>query len=641
MRVLIAVICTVFFWLNCAMADQPRNEAKQKLIVGVPPNSAPLSFLDEERKGLLGLAVDLSSLIASSIGRDVVFVQTNARKLEQKLKSGEIDAIAGLLPVDLRNDFSDVLVTPLALNRAILVSGEDKQYTSETDLRGHRVLYVRGDVYRQRLMELGSEPVRADSITNALNSLLDGRADAYVTSSVEMAFHVIQSKNIKGIRVIGGSLERIPMVMMVSRKSGLLERMTGALVRLEDAGEVEKLRTKWLGRALSPMSFWEAYHHYIIIGTVILIFLAAVAIAWIVTLGRTVGRISQSLQRSEYKYRRFIEESPDIILILDDEGNVRMSNPAARKALSMGNGDDSSSVLMDALCSETSGCLDLFIELIPKKGSLQRELFLYPDTERECALEAKIFMADIDDSMISICLIGRDVTERLKMERQIMEMDRLAVLGKLAAGVAHEINNPVGIMMANAELAMEDCEQDSPMYQMLRAIYRNGERAVSTTRRLLNIALPGNVEFSRQNLAEVFADALSFLKPRLKNVAVETVFLPAKLEVMGSRVMLEQVALNLLINALDSMGGMPFCALVVEGRCRDGKVYIDVSDTGEGMDEERVKNIFEPFFTTKGPKGFGLGLYISHHIVDLHHGAIEAESSRGSGTTMSLCFKAA
>ncbi|WP_295641021.1 transporter substrate-binding domain-containing protein [uncultured Mailhella sp.] len=633
-----------FFCLLClpsraVCSDIP--DRRDALVIGVPPHSAPLSFLNEDRTGLLGLAVDLSVKMAEELGKNIVFVQSNARKLEQKLQRGEIDAMVGLLPVNLKNDFSDVLVTPLALNRAILVAGQEHQFTMESELAGRRVILQRGDAYIPKMLSMGCTVVQADSMTNALNRLVAGQADAYIASSVEMAFYIVQSKKYKDIRVMGGSLERIPMVMMVGRKSGLLERLTSALVHLEENGEVEKLRSRWLGRSLYVPGLWELYRYHILCAVAVLCCIFLASVTWIYALKRQVRKVSRRLIRSERKYRDLIEESPDIILLLDEEGRITLSNRAARKVLRIA-GSGYSALLMEALCSETSGCLERFVQLIPRDGALRREITLASGTEQELVLEVNLFMADPESSPYAICLIGRDMTERRKLDRQVMEMERLAVLGKLAAGVAHEINNPIGIVMANAEIALEDCPEDSPIRPMLKAIHRNGERAVNTTRRLLNIALPSSVQYERQNLARIVREALFFLRPRLRTVKVDESLMPDDLPVRGNRVLLEQLVLNMLINALDSMEGAEEGRrfLLLEGRCADGRVTLAITDSGSGISEENRKKIFEPFFSTKGSKGFGLGLYISRHIMELHEGEIFVESELGEGSTLSLIFPA-
>ena len=278
--------------------------------------------------------MDLSVKMAEELGKKIVFVQSNARKLEQKLQRYTYIYLVGLLPVNLKNDFSDVLVTPLALNRAILVAGQEHQFSMESDLAGHRVILQRGDAYIPRMLDMGCTVVQADSITNALNRLMAGQADAYVASSVEMAFYIVQSKEYRNIRVMGGSLERIPMVMMVGRRSGLLERLTSALVRLEENGEVERLRSKWLGRSLYVPSLWELYRYHILCSVALLACILIASVTWIYALKRQVRKVSRRLIRSERKYRDLIEESPDIILLLDENGRITLSNRGGEKRAS-------------------------------------------------------------------------------------------------------------------------------------------------------------------------------------------------------------------------------------------------------------------------------------------------------------------
>ncbi len=630
-RTLLLCLCILLGTLSAVRAAEP-----QPLVIGVPPNSAPLSFLNASRDGLLGLAVDLSVLIGRELGRKIVFVQSNARKLEQKLRRGEIDAMIGLLPVNLSNDFSDVLVTPLALNRAILVVGQEHQFVSENDLAGRRVILQRGDTYIGRMRGMGCTIVEADSISNALSLLVSGRGDAYIASSVEMAFHVVQRRKIANIRVIGGSLERIPMVMMVAQRPGLLENLTSALVHLERNGDIETLRTRWLGRSLYVPSLWEKYRTPLLLGLLVLFCLALVAVAWIQTLKRQVSKISRQLWRSERKYRDLIRQSPDIILLLDASGRILLANRTARDMLHIE--EEQSPVLMQELCGG-DGCLRDMMTLMREQGQLQREIILNRDTEQELILEVSLCVTDIggDDA---VSLVGRDLTQRRRLARQVMEMERLAVIGKLAAGVAHEINNPVGIIMSHAQLAQEFCPADSPLLPMLKAIHRNGERAAATTKRLMNLALPSTVQREPQDLAQTVRDCLFFLKVRLRTVRVDVSMLPCDLVVTGNHTLLEQVILNLLINALDSMEEQPEktrCLAIDGQRAADG-VRLDITDTGHGISPDIQDRIFDPFFSTKGGKGFGLGLYITRHILGLLGADLAVVSAVGAGTTMAIRF---
>ena len=201
--------------------------------------------------------------------------------------------------------------------------------------------------------------------------------------------------------------------------------------------------------------------------------------------------------------------------------------------------------------------------------------------------------------------------------------------------MAHEINNPLGIIMANTDVALEET-QDPALRSRLEAIQRNVERAAATTRRLLNIAMPQSINQEPQNLADILRESIAFLRPRMKNVTLDTDGLADELPLRGDRILLEQLFINLLLNALESMDNKGKLVIVGERRERDGKpvLHIEVQDSGHGIAPENLNRIFDPFFTTRGSGGFGLGLFISRRIVEAHKGTLRAESEAGRGASM-------
>ena len=177
---------------------------------------------------------------------------------------------------------------------------------------------------------------------------------------------------------------------------------------------------------------------------------------------------------------------------------------------------------------------------------------------------------------------------------------------------------------------------DPALRSRLEAIQRNVERAATTTRRLLNIAMPQSINQEPQNLADILKESLAFLRPRMKDVTLNTSRLEDDLPLAGDRILLEQLFINLLLNALESMDNRGTLTIIGEKRTQSGKpmLHIEVRDSGRGIPPENLKRIFDPFFTTRGSKGFGLGLFISRRIVEAHKGTLHAESEAGQGASM-------
>jgi PAS domain S-box-containing protein len=228
-----------------------------------------------------------------------------------------------------------------------------------------------------------------------------------------------------------------------------------------------------------------------------------------------------------------------------------------------------------------------------------------------------------------------DVTQSVEMEEQMLQQERLASLGLLAAGVAHEINTPLTGISSYTQLLLDD-DAGGAGREMLEKIEAQSRRASGITRSLLSLARPGEAEFQPLDLNDAVRDVLQLFEPQVRRSAVrlrselaET--LPA---VRGDKGKLQQVLLNLLLNARDAVSHEG--EIAVSTSVESGSVVLEVADDGSGIPEEDLPRIFDPFFTTKGRgKGTGLGLSITFGIVREHGGRIRADSPPGEGA----CFR--
>jgi PAS domain S-box-containing protein len=244
----------------------------------------------------------------------------------------------------------------------------------------------------------------------------------------------------------------------------------------------------------------------------------------------------------------------------------------------------------------------------------------------------------------ALVTIGRDVTERKALERKLVQADRLAAIGTMAAGVAHEINNPLAYVLLNLSLlarTLPEALRDSPRLDAVMNMLndaRHGVDHVATVVRDLTTFSRGDTETSAP--VDLQAVALSAIKLSAYEVrrraTIQTTFEPAPL-VFGNEARLEQVVLNLLINAAQAVLHENTSANVIRVRIAatdDNRVALEVEDNGSGIPAEVLPHIFDPFFTTKPVGvGTGLGLSICHGIVTSLGGTITATSATGRGTT--------
>jgi two-component system NtrC family sensor kinase len=230
----------------------------------------------------------------------------------------------------------------------------------------------------------------------------------------------------------------------------------------------------------------------------------------------------------------------------------------------------------------------------------------------------------------------KDHDEKLhKAHEQLARTEKLTALGEMAAGVAHEINNPLGGILLYSNLVLEDIPADSPAQENMQKIIYQTNRCKGIVQNLLDFARAPTGDMLPLKINSIINTSLNLVKDQamFHGIEIKTELAENLPEVVGDRARLEDAFLNLFINAAHAMNGKG--TLTIKTRLsRNNSVKISVSDTGKGIDKEHLPHIFEPFFTTKEPgQGTGLGLSIVYGIIRKHNGFIDAESEPGKGTT--------
>ena len=246
-----------------------------------------------------------------------------------------------------------------------------------------------------------------------------------------------------------------------------------------------------------------------------------------------------------------------------------------------------------------------------------------------------------DETTAGTIVIVEDVTARVQLEEQLRLSEKMASIGLLAAGVAHEVNTPLTGISSFTQMLLEGADPQDPRTHLLEKIERQTFRAAKIVNGLLTLSRPSSSERSIVDLNLVVVDVLALLEHQFETqrVRVRRELHDVPIALMGQEHKLQQVFLNLFLNARDAMpkGGW----LSVSTRMEGGRVIAEVADTGSGIPNEYLARIYDPFFTTKAiGQGTGLGLSITYGIVREHGGAVDCESIVGQGTRFILSFPA-
>ena len=290
-----------------------------------------------------------------------------------------------------------------------------------------------------------------------------------------------------------------------------------------------------------------------------------------------------------------------------------------------------------------------FVEAIDRHRSDPgvHQIYKFPLTTRAGELRtANIAVAPLlsrDFISVGRIILVDDITERVTLESQLAQADKLSSIGLLAAGVAHEINTPLAVISSYAQMLAKQLKSDAKLSPVLEKITQQSFRAAEIANGLLNFSRTSTTEFRETSLNQVIRDTLSLLEHQFKTakITVDLALAEDLPAIQGNPGKLQQVFLNLLLNAKDAMpdgGHLRVTTLA------NGHVEAIVADNGAGIAPEHLKRIYDPFFTTKTTprpgdrRGTGLGLAVSYGIIQEHAGKISVESTLGAGTTFHLEF---
>ncbi len=353
-----------------------------------------------------------------------------------------------------------------------------------------------------------------------------------------------------------------------------------------------------------------------------------------------------ALRQSEARFRFLVEAAPDGVVILV-RGKVVFINPRAARLLGVPEGESAVGHYINEYLPPADAKLagERITEMLRSGQEMPpNEYGVVAAPDR--VVEIKSIACEWDGGP-AVLALARDVTERKAIQRRLVEADRLAALGTLAAGVAHEINNP----MTYALLAVQRIERTvsqlglpgaavSSIREQLGDIEHGIGRVASITRSLRAFARPDDAPPGPVDLAAVIARSLRMVDNDLRHRAQLVVELPEIPWVIGNASRLEQVLVNVLINAIQSLPEPGPHQITVTLRRADDQVTLSIRDTGRGMSEAIRDRIFEPFFTTRPiGEGMGLGLSVSKTIVEGFGGTLAVVSVPSAGTTVTIALK--
>jgi two-component system, NtrC family, sensor kinase len=358
-------------------------------------------------------------------------------------------------------------------------------------------------------------------------------------------------------------------------------------------------------------------------------------------LGSLVRERTEELSRSERKYRRIFEGSMDMIFILDGETRVLDVNGAGLDALGYAHPED---VLGKVILRDLFASHEQFDQLVAELHAVgyvrDRETILrVPNGSEKYFLLSATRRTDNGGEIVAYEGIAKDITARVSMQRQLQQADKLASLGQISTGIAHEINNPLGVMLGYTQLLLRDHPPGTQIHDDLKTIEKHARNCKNVVEDLLKFARGTRTKKATTNVNQGLAEVVSLLVHQfeLDNVRISTDLAGDLPDIEADSEKLKQVFMNLLMNAKQAVRGQGEIRVKTGIGGKPPTLQISISDSGSGIDPGHLNKIFDPFFTTKPVgEGTGLGLSVSYGIVQDHSGRIDVQSQPGKGSTFTV-----
>ena len=657
---------------GCAPGDESGEAAadlgaRPHYVVGIDREFPPYSFVDRQGR-VGGFTVDVVRAVADVMGFEIELRAGTFAEIVAGLENGEIDIIPHLSPSpELEQKFAFTLPL-LQLSDAIFVRDDVIGVFTAAHIAGREALVWQAGAIRELLdrRDIRPEIIDEASVAETLRRLAAGESDCALVPHLT-GLQLASDLRLSNLRIAGPpiqSYERSLSFAVRSADSRLLERLEDGLTLATKTQRFSELYNSWFGVRDEAISA-AALTRWLVWITLPLLTLILLAVFWSISLRRTVARRTAELRESEERLEGILDNAPMMIYMKDAMGRYLVVNREFEKLVGQHRHqvrDATDSKFFTPLQVAELRALDARVFATGDVLECQ-EVFSTPRGARTFR-SVRFPLHHADGSVYAVCAINADVTdqkqaeeEKKKLEAQIQQAQKLESLGVLAGGIAHDFNNLLMGILGNTGLALLELDPDSPVRSHLRDVERTSKRAADLCKQMLAYSGKGRFVVQPLDISQLVIDMTHLLQVSIsKKATLDEDFTPGLPAFEADATQIRQVVMNLITNASEALGddsgtiairtGVKQCdaaylaqTYLAEQLEPGPYVFLEVRDSGSGMDRETRERIFDPFFSTKFA-GRGLGLAATLGIVRGHQGALEVESAPGQGTVFRVLFPA-
>lgn len=616
-----------YFWDKNQLTDEDRAylKAHGPIVYASDNNSPPLRFYDETTNQYAGIVIDYLGALAIELETEIQLKPMVWEAALESLKKGESD-LCDMYPSEQRAGiylFSD----PIYYQRGvILVRIENDTIFNADDLSQKKVALQTGD-YAYEFLNKNVPNIQyrfgIDYEVN-LQKLVDGKVDAIVGDEPVISYFIDQYNLSDVFKIVDVPLYELPSVLSLNSSDKKLQQIINkGIKQLTEKKLIEKIQQKWYGISTpigSPNEvnpFTTGFVTVIFITTGIAVFI----FVWNLGLKKAVDEQTNALKMSKDNLQNLLDGLMQWIVVVSNNLQVHSGNAA-----------------FYAFFDKEEREVFQLDELIPGISTDIKAKWLYRYEGSELIVKGKTFLVTPcpvqydDNPYVTTMLIFEDITDKKITEKRMLRENKMAAVGQLATGVAHEIRNPLGLIRNYIFLMKKKPRDEALRTQAISVIESSVDKASEIIDNLLNFSRLSNESKTQVDLKQ-FLENMIQLNDKVMNKKKLTYHLVLEdVSIVTNEEALKHIFINLIGNAVDAISESGHLCLWLK-KAPHGAV-VKVIDTGHGMSEETIGKLFDPFFSTKNVgEGTGLGLYITYSELNKIGGKIDVLSKVGKGTT--------
>lgn len=588
-------------------------------------NAPPFAYIDKNTGQYKGLVIDYVSALSIELEVDIEYVPQKWENVINSVVSGEAD-MCDVFPSEERMKHL-IFSEPLYNLRAIVMTDRNSKLVDINDLSGHTVAIPSGDYAIEYLRDNipNVSVIETADLLDSIKVFQAGKADA-VIGDEPVLLNFINDLGINNdVMILESELYDREVSIGVNKSDAILVSILNkGILNLQKKNFVEKIQQRWFGISAPILKYKvpEKFMLLVIVLNTTLIVIFMIMALWSYTLKIEVMKRTDDLNKSRNNLQVTFDNLSSFLICLDDRGYIVNSNKLFSNFL-----------LKDNI-------IGLDYKSIPLLSQININNSL--KVGKEITFDGRFYListSELEHTDFKYLIVIEDITDKKISQQQILQQNKMIALGQLAAGVAHEIRNPIGLIQNYCYILKTYIFNNNPIAEeSIEVIENSVQRVDKIVNNLLEFSHIGTNKPSLVKLRELIMNIISLEnKTRIKNNIEIIVNCNDELKLYTKAESLNHIILNLLSNSMDSMdnGGI----IRIDCKEEENFLIVNFSDNGTGISQENLERIFNPFFTTKKVgQGTGLGLYIVYNEIQKIGGEIQVESKLGHGTTFRLKF---